>query len=207
LRDANQNISINNAFEGYTAVTAAAGTTALTAASTHWQKVTGSTTQTFTLPDATTLPNGASFIIDNDATGNVTVNDSSSTLVDTLVPGGIDFFFVESNSTAAGSWGKYSWLPASVNWGTSTADLGGVTISNATWNGSAVGAAYGGTGATSLTANNVLLGNGTSAVQVVAPSTSGNVLTSNGTTWVSQAPAASGISQAKATALSMILGF
>ena len=40
----------------------------------------------------------------------------------------------------------------------------------------------GGTGSTTLTANNVLLGNGTSALQVVAPSTSGNVLTSNGTT-------------------------
>lgn len=45
--------------------------------------------------------------------------------------------------------------------------------------------ANGGTGATTLTANNVLLGNGTSAVQVVAPGTSGNVLTSNGTTWTS----------------------
>ena len=47
----------------------------------------------------------------------------------------------------------------------------------------------GGTGAATLTANNVLLGNGTSAVQVVAPSTSGNVLTSNGNTWTSAAPA------------------
>ena len=45
--------------------------------------------------------------------------------------------------------------------------------------------ANGGTGATSLTANNVILGNGTSAVQVVAPGTTGNVLTSNGTTWIS----------------------
>ena len=50
----------------------------------------------------------------------------------------------------------------------------------------------GGTGATTLTANNVLLGNGTSAVQVVAPGTSGNLLTSNGTTWVSS-PAPSGM--------------
>lgn len=50
----------------------------------------------------------------------------------------------------------------------------------------------GGTGATSLTANNVILGNGTSAVQVVAPGSSGNVLTSNGTTWQSTAPAAAG---------------
>lgn len=49
----------------------------------------------------------------------------------------------------------------------------------------------GGTGVSALGANNVILGNGTSAVQVVAPGTLGNVLTSNGTTWVSQ-PAAGG---------------
>jgi hypothetical protein len=49
--------------------------------------------------------------------------------------------------------------------------------------------ANGGTGAATLTANNVLLGNGTSALQVVAPSTNGNVLTSNGTTWTSATPA------------------
>jgi len=55
----------------------------------------------------------------------------------------------------------------------------------------AIGVSSGGTGSSSLTANNVLLGNGTSAVQVVAPGTSGNVLTSNGTTWVSQAASSS----------------
>jgi len=43
----------------------------------------------------------------------------------------------------------------------------------------------GGTGLSTLTANNVILGNGTSAVQFVAPGTAGNVLTSNGTTWIS----------------------
>lgn len=64
------------------------------------------------------------------------------------------------------------------------------TVASGTWNGSAIGVAYGGTGSTSLTANNVLLGNGTSALQAVAPGTSGNVLTSNGTTWTSAAPAA-----------------
>jgi hypothetical protein len=67
--------------------------------------------------------------------------------------------------------------------------------------------ANGGTGAATLTVNNVLLGNDTSALQVVAPGTNGNVLVSNGTTWISQAPAPSGISQAKVTAISMILGF
>ena len=49
--------------------------------------------------------------------------------------------------------------------------------------------ANGGTGATTLTANNVLLGNGTSAPLFVAPGTSGNVLTSNGSTWTSAAGA------------------
>lgn len=51
--------------------------------------------------------------------------------------------------------------------------------------------ADGGTGASTLAANAVLLGNGTLALQTVAPSTSGNVLTSNGTTWTSAAPAPS----------------
>lgn len=61
-----------------------------------------------------------------------------------------------------------------------------------------VAAANGGTGAATLTANNVLLGNGTSAVQFVAPGTSGNLLTSNGTTWASSIPSG-GISSAGAT--------
>lgn len=52
--------------------------------------------------------------------------------------------------------------------------------------------ADGGTGASSITANSVVLGNGTSALSgnLVAPGSSGNVLTSNGTTWASTAPAA-----------------
>jgi hypothetical protein len=51
----------------------------------------------------------------------------------------------------------------------------------------AIPVANGGTGTNTLTANNVLLGNGTSAIQVVAPGTSGNILKSNGTTWQSVA--------------------
>lgn len=55
-----------------------------------------------------------------------------------------------------------------------------------------LGVANGGTGATTLTANAVLIGNGTSAVSAVAPGTSGNVLTSDGTNWTSAAPASGG---------------
>ena len=51
-----------------------------------------------------------------------------------------------------------------------------------------LGAGSGGTGLATLTANSVLLGNGISAVQLIAPGTNKNVLTSNGTTWASTAP-------------------
>lgn len=44
-------------------------------------------------------------------------------------------------------------------------------------------AANGGTGNATNTLNNVLLGNGTGALQAVAPDSSGNILRSNGTTW------------------------
>jgi hypothetical protein len=55
--------------------------------------------------------------------------------------------------------------------------------------------ADGGTGASTFTANSVVLGNGTSALNanMVAPSTAGKVLVSNGTTWVSATIASSGI--------------
>jgi len=77
-----------------------------------------------------------------------------------------------------------------------TAVIAGTLTLNGTVNGSAaVGVANGGTGATTLTANNVILGNGTSAPLFVAPGTNGNVLTSNGTTWTSTTPA-SGFSAA-----------
>jgi hypothetical protein len=62
-----------------------------------------------------------------------------------------------------------------------------IAASAAFVNGAVLGVSGGGTGLTTLTANNVVLGNGASAVQFVAPGTSGNVLTSNGTTWASAA--------------------
>lgn len=47
--------------------------------------------------------------------------------------------------------------------------------------------ANGGTGSNTLTANSALIGNGTGAVLGLAPGASGNVMTSNGTTWTSSA--------------------
>jgi hypothetical protein len=49
--------------------------------------------------------------------------------------------------------------------------------------GAAVTVAQGGTGATSLTSNNIVIGNGTSSVQFLAPGSSGNLVSSNGTSF------------------------
>lgn len=53
-------------------------------------------------------------------------------------------------------------------------------------------AGNGGTGNSTNALNNVLLGNGTGALQTVAPGANGNVLSSNGTTWQSAAPSGGG---------------
>ncbi|MEN9935988.1 MAG: hypothetical protein RLZZ387_2567 [Chloroflexota bacterium] len=64
-------------------------------------------------------------------------------------------------------------------------------------------AGNGGTGRSTLTANSLLAGNGTSAVNLIAPSTSGNVLTSNGTAWVSSPLNSIGLSDGTAAAPSL----
>ena len=48
--------------------------------------------------------------------------------------------------------------------------------------------AQGGTGLNTLTANNLLVGNGTGNITFIAPAASGTVLTSDGTTWSGVAP-------------------
>jgi hypothetical protein len=117
--------------------------------------------------------NGASSIVERDATGNFSTN-------------------VITANSYSGSGANLTSLNAS-------------SVSSGT-----LSAANGGTGQTSLTANNVILGNATSAVQFVAPGTSANVLTSNGSTWVSQAAGGGGgsfVFLASATAATSVIDF
>ena len=81
------------------------------------------------------------------------------------------------------------------------------TIGSGVWQGTVITPTYGGTGLSTLTANSVIIGNGTSAPTFVAPSSNGNILTSNGTNWVSSTPAASGVTTGKAIAMAIIFGF
>jgi len=72
--------------------------------------------------------------------------------------------------------------------------VGGQLSANSLTLTNALSAANGGTGRTSLTANAVIIGNGTGAVAFVSPGSQGNVLTSNGSAWVAGAAPASGVS-------------
>ena len=54
------------------------------------------------------------------------------------------------------------------------------TIATGTWEATDVGVAHGGTGASTLTANGVLIGNGTSAITSVAMATKGHILIGDG---------------------------
>jgi hypothetical protein len=79
--------SINNIKTGYTTTATAAGTTTLTSASNYYQLFTGVTTQTVVLPVTSTLTTGMSYEIENNSTGNITVNSSGGNLVGTVLPG------------------------------------------------------------------------------------------------------------------------
>lgn len=73
--------------------------------------------------------------------------------------------------------------------GNTTASIGNLSLANVTISSvsTAITAAQGGTGLTTIAANNVMLGNATGSIKVVAPGSVGNVLTSTGTTWTSTA--------------------
>jgi len=199
LRDANANVTANSFTPGWTSTATAAGTTTLTVASTYYQRFTGTTTQTAVLPAANTVALGQGYIIDNDSTGNLTLQDGTPTTLLTIVPGMAGFIFCENNGSVAGSWSGYQFVPGTgpsgaVTWGTAGLVMGGGTISSATWNGSTVGVAYGGTGLTSFTSGGAVYATSTSAL------TTGTLPIASGGTNSTATPTAGGAGYGTGTA-------
>ena len=174
LRDANQNTSLNNIFRNTTSTVSAAGTTVLTAASSFTQVLTGTTTQTYQLPDATTLANGASFQFNNNSTGALSIVNNGSVAVATVAAGGAAQIFLTSTSTANGTWDVHGFIPENILWGTNSLYLNNDVITGGTWNGGTIGTPYGGTGLTSFTSSGALYATSTSSLTSgTLPATSG----------------------------------
>jgi hypothetical protein len=165
LRDANQNVAVNRLNQSNTSTTAAAGTTALTAASSYSQTLNGTGTQTYTMPDATTLTTGVAFVFNNNATGTLTLQDYATATIGTITSGGAVELVLLSNSTVAGTWDVHGYLPEAVTWGTNALALGSTVITGGTWNGGTIPTGYGGTGLTTFSAaNNALYSTSSSAL-------------------------------------------
>jgi hypothetical protein len=149
--------------------------------------------------------NGASTIVQRDASGDFSTNVITA---NSYSGSGANLTSLNASSISSGVIGNAYTTASSSNGANTivqrdasgnftanviTADGSSITsINAANISSGTLGVARGGTGAATLDANNVILGNGTSAVQFVAPGTNGNVLTSNGTTWTSAAAGGGG---------------
>ena len=104
-------------------------------------------------------------VLDSQATGDVIYAASSSQL--RRLAAGTDTHVLTMTSG----------IPA---WSVTTGITTVGTIATGVWQATDVGVAYGGTGASTLTANGVLIGNGSSAITSVDMSTKGHVLVGDG---------------------------
>ena len=171
------NITANAYFNGFTSVVASASLITLTIASTPVYLVTGSGGQVFKLPNANTITNGTTFSFNNNqTTGAVIINNNSNTLVVSVPSGAYVQVVLLDNTNAAGIWDKHELTPANVSWSTNTFDYAGSIIS-ATWNGNVVQPNRGGTGQSTYTDGQLLIGNTTGNTLSKATLTAGTGIT------------------------------
>ena len=169
---AGRNVYANNFIPSVTTTAASATPINLTANSTQYQTVNGTTTsQQFNLPDATTLSVGDTYYFNNNLTvSSVQVNaHDGSTSVLSLQAGGDAQVVLLNNSTTNGTWDVHSFIPSSASWGTATLSFNNTTSisGSVSWTGTKIGTAYGGTGlsgSTPFTANGVVYASSTSAL-------------------------------------------
>lgn len=220
-RDASQNAFANNFISKGTNTVSAGGTTILTAASARLQNLTGSSAQTYQLPDATTLSVGSVWYFNNNSSGLMTITNNGGSTITTVLSGAAVQVIAIAVVVSNGSWDYHFLMPSNSLFGTSGLSItnlnatGTPSSSNylrgdGTWNTPSgttysagtgltlIGSTFsltnpvavnlGGTGLATLTAHNLMIGNGTSAVTFLAPSSSGLVPYSNGTDFVMSTP-------------------
>lgn len=122
-RDANANAYFNNYLGNATATVSAGGTTILTVSSSRFQALTGSSSQTYQLPDATTLSLGPWFVFNNNSSGSLIITNNSGSTLYTVPAGGIIECGPSNISTANGSWDFHGYFPGTVTWSSGASGL------------------------------------------------------------------------------------
>ena len=189
------NISANAFINGFSSITASGTQVVLTVDSAPEILVSGSGGQTIKLPDATTLANGTTFTFNNNqSSGAISVNNNSNTLVASIPSGGYVSITLLSNSIAAGTWDRHDLSPANVSWSTNTFDYPG-SITSATWNGTVIAPNRGGTGQSTYTDGQLLIGNTTGntlSKSTLTPGTGISITNGNGSITITATGAVSG---------------
>lgn len=127
-RDASQNIFVNNYFSNSTSTVSAGGTTVLTIASSRAQTLTGSSSQTFQLPNATTLTNGNIFLFNNNSSSSLIITNNGASTLYTIPAGGYVQANLLDNGTANGTWDFHALPPSTVTW---SSGIGGLVMNTA----------------------------------------------------------------------------
>jgi hypothetical protein len=159
---------------------ASATTTDIGAATGNYVDITG----TVTITGLGTITAGAQRVVQFD--GILTLTHSGTALI---LPGAANITTAAGDTAGFVSLGSGNWK---CEWYTKSSGAGLVQVSLTAGVTGTLPVANGGTGASTHTANNVLVGAGASAIASIAPSTIGNVLTSNGTSWTSAAAGGGG---------------
>lgn len=115
-RDADANLLVNNYFANTASTVSAGGTTVLTVASARTQNLTGSSTQTFQLPNATTLSLSSIFEFNNNSSSSLIITNASAATQYTVPAGGAVQCFCTNIGTANGTWDFHALAPQAVTW-------------------------------------------------------------------------------------------
>jgi hypothetical protein len=148
------------------------------------------------------LPSGIGglWVVNNTATGSYTVTFSSggggasvviaSGATQHIYSDGTNIALTSNvSATPGGTSGQVQYNNGGIFAGTPAITVSGTTATVQALNlGTVLSVSNGGLGVGSLTANGLVVGNGTSALTVINPGTTGNVLTDTGSAFISQKP-------------------
>jgi hypothetical protein len=122
--DVNNNVFANNFFASMYTLSTGGTTYNMTPASPFNTYTTASSSATIVLPNATLLPLGAQYYLnENNTAGVIAVQSFGGAAITNLRRGTATRFILVDNGTSAGTWDHHHELPSNVNWSNTTVSM------------------------------------------------------------------------------------